>query len=141
MAAPHTHFDAVAIRPGKPAVFATCMEKPVFGLPGNPVSTMVTFELFVVPAIHLLAGAEAKPLPLLEAHLGEELHEKKGLAHFLPAHLYWAEGKPAVKPLHWQGSGDLAAASKSNCFLFVPSDRGEFTEGETVLVLPRRDVL
>src|SRR5204863_394532 len=48
-------FDAVAIRPGKPAVFAICQGKPVFGLPGNPVSTMVTFQLFVTPAIDLLS--------------------------------------------------------------------------------------
>src|SRR5690242_10436477 len=52
-------FEAVAIRPGKPAVFAICKGKPVFGLPGNPVSTMVTFELFVAPAIDLLSGSEA----------------------------------------------------------------------------------
>src|SRR5271154_842848 len=50
------YFDAVAIRPGKPAVFGFCKKTPVFGLPGNPVSTMVTFELFVVPAIELLSG-------------------------------------------------------------------------------------
>jgi len=50
------YFDAVAIRPGKPAVFGICQGKPVFGLPGNPVSTMVTFELFVAPAIDLLGG-------------------------------------------------------------------------------------
>ncbi len=58
-------FDAVAIRPGKPAVFGICNGKPVFGLPGNPVSTMVTFELFAAPAIDLLSGAEARTLPLL----------------------------------------------------------------------------
>src|SRR6266404_3316981 len=54
------YFDAVAIRPGKPAVFGMCQGKPVFGLPGNPVSTMVTFELFVAPAIDLLSGVEAR---------------------------------------------------------------------------------
>jgi molybdopterin molybdotransferase len=69
-------FDAVAIRPGKPAVFGVCQGKPVFGLPGNPVSTMVTFELFVAPAIDLLSGAEPRPLPLVEARLAEALKEK-----------------------------------------------------------------
>jgi molybdopterin molybdotransferase len=63
------YFDAVAIRPGKPVVFAMCNEKPVFGLPGNPISTMVTFELFVVPAIDLLSGAPARPLTFLKAAL------------------------------------------------------------------------
>jgi molybdopterin molybdotransferase len=63
------YFDAVAIRPGKPAVFAMCNDKPVFGLPGNPISTMVTFELFVVPAIDMLGGATARPLPFLKPPL------------------------------------------------------------------------
>jgi molybdopterin molybdotransferase len=134
-------FDAVAIRPGKPTVFGKCSGKPVFGLPGNPISTMVTFELFAVPAVQLLSGTEARPLAFLEAHLGEPLYEKTGLAHFLPARLDWADGAPRVSPLQWQGSGDLAAVAKSNCFLFVPADRGEFAIGETVSVLPRRDLL
>ena len=60
------YFDAVAIRPGKPAVFGRCRDTFFFGLPGNPVSTMVTFELFVTPAIDLLNGAEARPLPLVQ---------------------------------------------------------------------------
>src|SRR5207247_2808846 len=104
-------FDAVAIRPGKPAVFGMCQGKPVFGLPGNPVSTMVTFELFVAPAIDLLSGAQARALPLVEARLAEALKEKPGLAHFLPAHVGWGGGVPEVKTLRWQGSGDIAALS------------------------------
>src|SRR5579864_729828 len=68
--------DAVAIRPGKPAVFAICQGKPVFGLPGNPVSTMVTFDLFVRPAIEILSGALPTPLPLFEAVLTQRLSEK-----------------------------------------------------------------
>src|SRR5260370_30814850 len=68
------HFDAVAIRPGKPAVFGKCGNAFVFGLPGNPVSTMVTFELFVVPAIDLPSGAAARDLPLVAAPLGSALN-------------------------------------------------------------------
>src|SRR5258708_18203280 len=78
-------FDAVAIRPGKPVVFAICKGKPVFGLPGNPVSTMVTFDLFVRPALEILSGAEPIPLPFFEAILSSPLSEKPGLTHFLPA--------------------------------------------------------
>src|SRR5947208_6944816 len=84
-------FDAVAIRPGRPAVVGMCQGKAVFGLPWNPVSTMVTFELFVVPAIDLLCGAEARQLPLLEARLAEALNERSGLTHFLPARAEWRE--------------------------------------------------
>ena len=134
-------FDAVAIRPGKPAVFGMCQGKPVFGLPGNPVSTMVTFELFVAPAIDLLSGAKARALPLVEARLGEAMKEKPGLAHFLPARVEWSGGAPVVKALKWQGSGDIAALAKANCFLVVPADKEKIEAGESVSVLLRKDVV
>jgi molybdopterin molybdotransferase len=134
-------FDAVAIRPGKPAVFGMCQGKPVFGLPGNPVSTMVTFELFVVPAIDLLSGAEARALPLAEARLGEALKEKPGLTHFLPARVEWSGKAPVVKALKWQGSGDIAALTNANCFLVIPADREKIEIGESVSVLLRKDVV
>jgi molybdopterin molybdotransferase len=134
-------FDAVAIRPGKPAVFGVCQGKPVFGLPGNPVSTMVTFELFVAPAIDLLSGAQARPLTLVEARLAEAMNEKSGLAHFLPARLEWRGRAPEVKALKWQGSGDIAALAKANCFLVVPEDRERLEIGESVSVLLRKDVV
>jgi len=134
-------FDAVAIRPGKPAVFGMCQGKPVFGLPGNPVSTMVTFELFVAPAIDLLSGAEARALPLVEARLAEVMKEKPGLTHFLPARVEWRGGAPEVKALKWQGSGDIAALAKANCFLMVPADREKIEAGENVSVLLRKDVV
>jgi molybdopterin molybdotransferase len=134
-------FDAVAIRPGRPAVFGICQGKPVFGLPGNPVSTMVTFELFVTPAIDLLSGAQARPLPLVEARLGEDLNERPGLAHFLPARIEWRGTTPEVKALKWQGSGDVTALANANCFLVVPADREKISAGENVSVLLRRDVV
>ena len=135
------YFDAVAIRPGKPAVFGRCRDTFVFGLPGNPVSTMVTFELFVTPAIDLLNGAEARPLPLVRAQLGVALKEKPGLAHFLPARVEWQGATPELKPLPWQGSGDVAALARSNCFLVIPADREEVAAGETVSILLRKDVI
>ena len=134
-------FDAVAIRPGKPAVFGFCQGKPVFGLPGNPVSTMVTFELFVTPAIDLLSGAEARPMPVMEARLGQALNEKAGLAHFLPARVEWRGLTPGVRALRWQGSGDIAALAKANCFLVVPADREKIEVGERVSVWLRKDVV
>src|SRR5258708_5119336 len=114
-------FDAVAIRPGKPAVFGMCQGKPVFGLPGNPVSTMVTFELFVAPAIDLLSGAEARALALVEARLAEALNEKSGLTHFLPARVEWLGGLGGVKTLKWTGAGGISARTKANLFLVVPT--------------------
>ncbi len=135
------YFDAVAIRPGKPAVFGRCAETFVFGLPGNPVSTMVTFELFVTLALDLLSGAEARPLPLLEARLGEALHEKPGLTHFLPARVEWNATTAEVRALKWQGSGDVAALAKANCFLVVPTHKAEVQTGEPVSILLRKDVI
>lgn len=133
-------FDSVAIRPGKPAVFARCQNKFVFGLPGNPVSTMVTFELFVAPALDLMSGAAARPVPLLQARLGTDLTEKPGLAHFLPARVEWQGFVPSVRPLPWQGSGDIATLVQANCFLVIPPDREQISAGESVNVLLRTDV-
>jgi molybdopterin molybdotransferase len=134
------YFDAVAIRPGKPAVFAMCNDKPVFGLPGNPISTMVTFELFVVPAIDLLSGAPARPLPFLKAPLAEAMKEKPGMTHFLPARVQFDSGEARVKPLAWKGSADTVTMAKANCFLVVGSDIQTLAPGENVNVLMRRGI-
>jgi molybdopterin molybdotransferase len=134
-------FDTVAMRPGRPAVFGRCRDTLVFGLPGNPVSTMVTFRLFVTPAIDILGGASPRPLPLLEATLAAPVSEKAALTHFLPAHLHWSLLAPRVTALTWQGSGDISALLQANCFLVVPADRLEIPAGERVSVLPRSDVL
>jgi molybdopterin molybdotransferase len=134
------YFDAVAIRPGKPAVFAMCNEKPVFGLPGNPISTMVTFELFVVPAIDLLGGTSARSLPFLKATLGEAMKEKPGMTHFLPARVQFDSGEARIKALAWQGSGDTVTMAKANCFLVVGADIQTLAAGENVNVLMRRGI-
>jgi molybdopterin molybdotransferase len=135
------YFDEVAIRPGKPAVFGRCRDTFVFGLPGNPVSTMVTFQLFVTLAIDVLGGAHPRPLSLLEANLTKTLHEKPGLTHFLPGHFEWTGISPEVCPVTWQGSGDIAALTQANCFIVVPADRQDIPAGEKVSVLPRLDVI
>src|SRR5204862_6544820 len=98
------------------------------------------FELFVAPAIDLLSGAQARALPLVEARLAEALKEKPGLTHFLPARLEWRGWAPEVRALKWQGSGDIAALSKANCFLVVPADREKIAIGESVSVLTRKDI-
>jgi molybdopterin molybdotransferase len=131
-------FDGVAIRPGRPAVFGRCRGKPVFGLPGNPVSTMVTFELFVLPALDLLAGTAARPLELLGARLKHALHEKAGMTHFLPACVDVSRSEPEVSALPWQGSGDTVTLARANALLVVPAERPDWAAGEWAMVLPRR---
>jgi len=136
------YFDAVAVRPGKPAVFGWCRGKPVFGLPGNPVSTMVTFELFAAPAIELLSGSAPQPLPLFKAKLLHPIAEKQELTHFLPARVIWPLGEPCgdpmVETLPWEGSGDIGAVVRGNCFLVVRPSRLHLEQGEWVDVLPQR---
>jgi molybdopterin molybdotransferase len=134
-------FDAVAIRPGKPAVFGWCKGKPVFGLPGNPVSAMVTFELFVTPAIELLSGYQPQPLPFFKARLTHRVDEKAAVAHFLPALANWNSGFPSVEVLLWEGSGDIGAVVRGNCFLVVHESKLTLEAGEWVDVLTRRGIL
>jgi len=132
------HFDAVAIRPGRPAVFGSCQGKFVFGLPGNPVSTMVTFELFVAPALTLLGGAPAPPLQFLKARLAEAVPQKTRLTLFLPARLEGKGSHVTVRALPWHGSGDVVALAHANCTLVVPDNVSELAAGAWVDILPRR---
>ncbi len=132
------YFDAVAIRPGRPAVFGVCKDKLIFGLPGNPVSAMVTFELFVTPAIDVFDGAAPRPLALFRAKVKHELDEKPGLAHFLPARLEFTDDGPAVEALRWQGSGDAVTLVKANCFIVVGTSQEHVSAGDWVDVFPRR---
>ena len=130
-------FDAVAIRPGRPAVFGFCQDKFVFGLPGNPVSTMVTFLLLVAPAVALLGGAAAPPLRFLKARLAEPVKQPTQLTLFLPARLEGQGSEVTVHSLPWQGSGDVVALTRSDCFLVVPDNVKELAAGAWVDVLPR----
>ncbi|HTV58058.1 MAG TPA: gephyrin-like molybdotransferase Glp [Verrucomicrobiae bacterium] len=131
-------FDAVAIRPGRPVVFAICRDKPVFGLPGNPVSTMVTFELFVQPAIEILSGLGALPLPVLRAKLRHGMDLKPPLTHFVGARLSWPEGEPWVEVLPADSSGDIGKIARGNCYMVVHEAKRKLEAGEWVDVLPRR---
>ena len=132
-------FTGVAIQPGKPVVFGEVALEgsttPFFGLPGNPVSTMVTFQLFVRPVLDALAGAKPERLPFTQAALKAPLTTKTGLTRFLPAKLDGVHDKPGVELVRWQGSGDLMAASRANCYIVVPPDRERFEAGEAVTVL------
>jgi len=133
-------FTGVAIQPGKPVVFGeVALDRkttPFFGLPGNPVSTMVTFQLFARPLLDALAGANPELLPFTQAILSAPLTTKTGLTRFLPAKLDGVHDRPGVELVKWQGSGDLMAAARANCYIVVPPDRERFEAGEAVTVLP-----
>lgn len=126
-------FDRVLIQPGQPLVFGRIHEKFFFGLPGNPASTMVTFELFARAAIERMSGMEHPPLPLLRARLTREFHHKPGLTRFLPARL--SPDGATIELETWHGSGDVAALARANAFLVADADRETWNEGDDIRVL------
>jgi molybdopterin molybdotransferase len=108
-----------------------------FGLPGNPVSTMVTFELFARPLIEALSGMSPQKLVFVYARLKSEIKTKTGLKRFLPAVLSGEFEQAEVELVRWGGSGDIAATARSNCYVVVPPDRERIPAGEFVPVLLR----
>ena len=126
-------FTRVLIQPGQPAVFGRAKGRFFFGLPGNPVSTMVTFELFARLALELISGERTPRLPLFSARLSEHFRHKTGLTRFLPATLT----NEGIAPVRWQGSGDVFAVSRANAFLVADSDRPSWDAGEHIQVLAR----
>jgi molybdopterin molybdotransferase len=132
-------FGGVAIQPGKPVVFGQLprpgrLPLPFFALPGNPISSAVTFHLFAAPLLAAL-GDDSSALPrFVLAQLRGEWRGKPGLTRFLPA---WCDFglAPEVRLTPWQGSGDIAAFARSNCFLVAPPEVREIPEGSIVQIL------
>ena len=137
----HFHFTGVRIQPGKPTVFGEFPgargAKCFFGLPGNPVSSAVTFLLFAAPVIAALAGRSEHGPRFALAELTEDVSAKPGLTRFLPAICTFglADQTPSVAPVAWQGSGDLTALARSNCFLVFPDHAERLLAGATVRIL------
>jgi molybdopterin molybdotransferase len=139
-------FTGAKIQPGRPVVFgrihcrasalAREMRAPkyFFGLPGNPISTMVTFELFARPMLEALSGMPPQPLTFLHARLKSEISVKPGLSRFLPGRLSGQYENSQVELIPWQGSGDIAARSRSNCLVVIAPDREHV---EWIAVMPR----
>jgi molybdopterin molybdotransferase len=130
-------FTGALIQPGKPVVFGEVGSIPFFGLPGNPVSVMVTFELFARQMVEALSGAQPERMRSAKAKLKKEFKTKTGLTRFLPARLDGGLDDPEVEVVPWQGSGDMLAAARANCYLVVPPDREKLAKGEMVTVVLR----
>src|SRR5579863_4023989 len=154
-------FTGAKIQPGRPVVFGRVRygtgtpfdklragsarrrtlvppeHKYFFGLPGNPVSTMVTFELFARPLIEALAGMLTRQLTFLHARLASEIRVKTGLTRFLPAIFSGEFHESQVDVVPWQGSGDIAATACANCYVVTPPDRERIAAGEWVAVMMR----
>jgi molybdopterin molybdotransferase len=126
-------FDRVLIQPGQPLVFGRVRDRFFFGLPGNPASTMVTFEIFARAAVEMLGGESEPILPLLWSKLTQEFRQKTGLMRFLPARVS-ADGSE-VTPLQWQGSGDVPAQARANAFLVTEPERETWAAGDLIRAL------
>jgi molybdopterin molybdotransferase len=126
-------FTRVRIQPGQPVVFGIARGTFFFGLPGNPASTMVTFEIFARAAVELLGGASETPLPLLHAKMWKGFRQKPGLTRFLPAHV--SDDGVTVEPLSWHGSGDVASLARANAFMVTEPERETWSTGDWIRVL------
>jgi len=126
-------FDRVLIQPGQPLVFGKAQDKFFFGLPGNPGSTMITFETIARAGLERMQGLQEPALPLLRARLTRPFRQKPGLTRFLPARLS-ADGA-TIEPGISHGSGDVAALARCNAFLVTEPDRAEWAAGDDIRAL------
>ncbi len=136
-------FTGVKMQPGKPLVFGRLPESDgasgcfFFGLPGNPISTQVTFHCFVEPFLRVLCGEDVSGPRFVQATLAEDVSGKTGLMRVLPASMRYDLRQPSVRLVGWHGSGDLAANARANCYAVLPPEREEFRKGDVISVLLR----
>ena len=135
-------FTGVKMQPGKPVVFGWLPAYeggpalPFFGLPGNPVSTQVTFACFVEPLLRAMRGAAQPHGPrFAQATLADNVDGKQGLTRVLPARLDSNRTRPEVRLVVWQGSGDMAANSRANCYAVLPPEVERFHAGDIITIL------
>lgn len=128
-------FTKVRIQPGKPLVFGRVGGTPVFGLPGNPLSTMVTFEVVASVAVDLLGGATDSPLRFRGARLAAPFRHKPVLTRFIGAVLEGEYGGATVRPERGQGSGDVAAFARANCLMVASDAQASWDAGDWIEVM------
>ena len=129
-------FWKVAMKPGKPLAFGVIGGRPAFGLPGNPISSMVAFEQFVRPALLKMAGRKDIFRRTFPARLTRDLKIKPGRMNFIRAELKAGADGMSVEPLDGQGSGVVSTMVRANSFIIVPADSTGFKKDETVKVQP-----
>ena len=135
-------FTGVKMQPGRPVVFGRLPERNgakacyFFGLPGNPVSTQVTFHCFVEPMLRAMGGGGVAGPRFVQATLVEDVAGKSGLTRVLPARLKCDRVRTEVRLVGWQGSGDLGANARANCYAVLPDGVG-MKVGDVITVLLR----
>ena len=128
------NFWKVAVKPGRPLAFGKIKDTIFFGLPGNPVSVMVTFLIFVLPCIKLLMG-EKHNLEFESAISESELKKRKGRAEFQRGIIYKKNNKNYVKTVGEQGSGILSSMTRANCLIYLPVEQGKVKLNDKVQIL------
>ncbi len=127
-------FWKVNIKPGKPLFFGKWDQRLVFGLPGNPVSSIVCFEQFVVPLMNKMMGKSNHTQPVIKARLRNEITKKPGLRQFFRGNFQYIDGGFEVTAFDRQGSGVLTTMSFANCFILGKEDTEVLKKGEMVEV-------
>lgn len=127
-------FWRVAMKPGKPLVFGQIKGKPIFGLPGNPVSSMINFELFVRPVILKMLGQKSDTRKQVDAVLEVAIRKRKGLRYYIRAVSRWARGKYYTRPTGPQGSGILNSMALANSLIVLPEADEYLEKGRRVQV-------
>ena len=128
------NFWKVAVKPGRPLAFGKIKDTIFFGLPGNPVSVMITFLIFVLPCIKLLMG-EKHNLDFESAISESELKKRKGRAEFQRGIIYKKNNKNYVKTVGEQGSGILSSMTRANCLIYLPVEQGKVKLNDKVQIL------
>ncbi len=129
-------FWKIAIKPGRPLAFGKINDSYFFGLPGNPVSAAVTFQLFVIPAINSLLSQKRKKVILMKAVSKNKLKKKLGRTEYKRAILSIINNKTYVETTGLQGSNIMMSMLKANCYIRLSADVSEVKEGDTVEVMP-----
>jgi molybdopterin molybdotransferase len=123
-------FTKVAIKPGAPLVFGRRGDKLVFGLPGNPVSAQVTFDVFVRPALLRMQGARVVSRPLVQVELLEAASNRSGRRYHVPARVRFEDGRLVARPVPTQGSADIVAHARANALVILDAERRRAEPGE-----------
>ncbi len=129
------YFEKVALRPGKPVIFGRKDTTFIFALPGNPVASFVTFELFIYPAIRKMMGFTDIHRTTLKASLETEILVRRKRREYRPAFLRMHNNTWLVSPVEWHGSADLLATTMANCLLVVREDAEKLAAGQLVDVI------
>jgi molybdopterin molybdotransferase len=129
------HFHQVRMKPGKPLLFGSKGDCLVFGLPGNPVSAFVSFELFVRPTLRTLAGKPAAWHPTIRATLAEAFTTTNDRPTYHPVKLHGHRDGATVTPLPWFSSADLRALLAANSLMALPAGEVNYAAGDVVDVV------